>query len=198
MIKESLILRDNDPRCADLESRGYTVVGESWGARLRLSTQTNLDSYRNAVEIALQNGITVRELGPEFASALLELEIINNADYPFTPATSHAIPTLESIRELWKVENKIFGAFAHESLVGAISTSRTGEVVELDFASVLSEYRGKRIGKALAATAILDWVEQAVQVFATGGAAVNEASLGTVRSLGFNVEERWRSYQPPL
>lgn len=30
------------------------------------------------------------------------------------------------------------------------------------------------------------------------GLAVNAASLGTVTSLGFSVEERWRSYQLPM
>ena len=53
----------------------------------------------------------------------------------------------------------------------------------------------KESGKALVAAAILGWVEQGMYLFGTGGASVNEASLGTVLSLGFSVEERWRSYQ---
>jgi GNAT superfamily N-acetyltransferase len=97
-----------------------------------------------------------------------------------------------------EVGNRIYGAFASGSLIGAIATSRSDEIVELDFASILREHRGKGIGKALAAAAILDWVNQGIRVFATGGAMVNEASLGTVKSLGFSVEERWRSYLPPL
>lgn len=198
MIQGTQILRDNDPRCSELEANGFTLVGESWGARLRLPTDSNLDIYREATERMRKNGIRLQELDIEFVEALLELELINNADYPFTPATNRAIPTLESIRVLWKAENRIFGAFTGERLVGAISTSRGSEIVELDFASVLLDYRGKGIGKALAATAILAWLKQGVRVFATGGAVTNEASLGTVRSLGFVVEEKWRSYQPPL
>lgn len=66
-----------------------------------------------------------------------ELEVINNLDYPYTPATAHAIPTFASIRTL-----------------------------------------GERL-------------------FSTGGATVNEASHATARSLGFSVDEQWRSYQRP-
>lgn len=82
--------------------------------------------------------------------------------------------------------------------MGVLATSPRGNLVELDFASILREQRGKGIGKALAAAAIVDWMSQGVRLFGTGGAAINEASLGTVTSLGFSVEERWRSYLPPL
>jgi len=174
MIRKIEIIRDDDPRCLELEASGYTLVGESWGARLLMVEGDGLDIYTKAVNLALENGIELQELGIEFADALLELELVTNPDYPYTPATFHAIPTQESIRELWKVENKIFGAFVDGRLVGAISTSRTEQTAELDFASVLSEYRGKGLGKALAAAAILKWVAQGVEIFATGGASVNE------------------------
>lgn len=198
MIQKIEILRDTDSRCTALEASGYTLVGESWGARLRLDEKADLRSYNQAVHGASTRGIEIQQLGIESAAELLELELINNADYPYTPATFHAIPTLESIEALWNAASDVVGALEGEKLVGVISTSRAGEIVELDFASVLSDYRGMGIGKALAAFAILQWVKQGVEVFATGGASVNEASLGTVRSLGFSVEERWRSYQAPL
>lgn len=188
-------MRDTDPRCADLEASGYTLVGESWGARLRFREGDDLAIYSEAVKRTVEKGVTVQELVAQFAVSLFELELKNNPDYPYTPATSHAIPTIESIRALWRPDNRIFGAFDSGILIGAIATSRRGEIVELDFASVLSNYRGKGIGKALAAAAIIAWERLGVRIFATGGASTNEASLGTVESLGFNVEERWRSYQ---
>jgi len=196
--EEIQILRDNDPRCADLEAKGYLFVGESWGARLFLESDQDLGTYFTAVNLALGKGIGLQELSIEFADVWLSLELINNSDYPYTPATAHAVPTIESIWALWRLDNRIYGAFAFGILIGAIATSHRGEIVELDFASILREHRGKGIGKALAAAAILGWVDQGIRAFATGGAMVNEASLGTVRSLGFSVEERWRSYQPPL
>lgn len=198
MIQETKILQDTDPRCADLEELGYLLVGESWGARLLLGPEQDLGKYIEAVNLALGKGISVQELNVEFRDALLSLELANNPDYPYTPATARAIPTNESIRALWRPGNLVVGAFSEGALVGAISTSGNEKLVELDFASILREYRGKGIGKALAAAAILAWTERGYYLFGTGGASVNEASLGTVMSLGFSVEERWRSYQPPL
>lgn len=195
MNQDIQILRDTDHRCADLEASGYTLVGESWGARLSLDEGIDLKVYLEAVSRVLENGILIQELGIEFADALLELELITNSDYPYTPATFHALPTPESTRSLWSPSNRIFGAIDEGVLIGIVATSRKGNIVELDFFSVLREYRGKGIGKAVASAAILDWANLGIRLFATGGAAVNTASLGTVHSLGFSFEERWRSYQ---
>lgn len=198
MNQETEILRNDDPRCAELEANGYVVVAESWGARLLLEPDQNLGTYFTAVNFALGRGIDLQELDIEFAEDLLELELINNPDYPDTPATSREVPAIESIRSLWREENRIFGAISAGVLIGVLATSRRENRVELDFASVLRNHRGKGIGKALVAAAILEWVKQGNCLFGTGGASVNEASLGTVTSLGFSVEERWRSYQRPL
>jgi GNAT superfamily N-acetyltransferase len=198
LISKTEILQDTDPRCAELEASGYVMVAESWGARLRIGNNEDMANYADAVKKVLALEVHIQELTVEFSDALFELELVNNSDYPYTPATARAVPTIESIQTLWRLGNRIYGAFASGSLIGTIATSRSDEIVELDFASILREHRGKGIGKALAAAAILDWVNQGIRVFATGGAMVNEASLGTVKSLGFSVEERWRSYLPPL
>lgn len=189
------ILRDSDPRCVELELSGYKMVGESWGARLHLHADDDLGIYSNAVDLALKSGVELQELGSGFANALLTLELVNNPDYPYTPATFHDVPTIESIRALWRSGNRIFGALSDGVLVGAVCTSSKEERVEIDFASLLREYRGRGIGKALVAAAIVAWEMTGVRIFTTGGAAQNAASLGTVLSLGFTAEEKWRSYQ---
>lgn len=192
------IVRNDDPRCADLEGSGYILVAESWGARLRIGNDDEMSRFADAINRVLGIEILIEELSADYAVALFELELINNPDYPYTPATSRTLPSIESIRSLWSPENRIFGALSSGVLIGALATSRQETLVELDFASILREHRGKGIGKALAAAAIIEWVQQGVYLFGTGGASVNEASLGTVKSLGFLVEERWRSYQSPL
>ena len=192
------ILRDNDPRCLELESSGYKLVGESWGARLRLGNNGDMAIYTNAINRVLADEVRIEELNADFADALFDLELVNNPDYPYTPATSRALPSIGNIRSLWRQENRIFGAISSGVLIGALATSRRENLVELDFASILRDHRGKGIGKALAAAAILEWVKQGIYLFGTGGASVNEASFGTVTSLGFSVEERWRSYKRPL
>jgi GNAT superfamily N-acetyltransferase len=211
------ILRDTDPRCNELEATGYTLVGESWGARLFLDAEKDLSIYSEAIHKVSENGIHVQELDVSFTDALLKVELINNPDYPYTPATFHSVPTAESTQALWRSDNLIFGAIHNEVLVGAVATSRkrdkdflavaqgvpviafetsrVDEIVEIDFGSLLKEYRGKGIGKAMLAAAILAWAKSGIRIFATGGASINNASLGIVRSLGFSVEEKWRSYQ---
>ena len=45
---------------------------------------------------------------------------------------------------------------------------------------------------------VMSWAgdgEEALLEVTAGGAAVNAASLGLVRSMGFQVEEQWRSYE---
>lgn len=196
LTKKTEILQDTDPRCAELEAAGYSLVGQSWGARL--SVDGDIERFLTAIEKAIRFGIDVRKIWTEFAEEVLRVEIANNSDYPITPATSRPIPTIEVTRELWAPNNLMFGALSDGVLIGVLATSSRESLVELDFASILRDYRGKGIGKALAAAAILEWVGQGIYRFGTGGASENEASLGTVESLGFSIDEKWRSYQPPL
>jgi len=60
---------------------------------------------------------------------------------------------------------------------------------------VLREYRGMGIGASVAAASIIAFAAAGVRTFTAGGAGENNASLGLVRSLGFVVEEQWRSYE---
>ena len=126
-----------------------------------------------------------------------ELEVINNLDYPHTPATAHAIATFESIRTLWKHGNWVFGAFKEEVLVGVVAASKGAKEVNIDFGSVRREHRGLGVGSAIASLAIKTYATLGDRLFSTGGAAVNEASHATARSLGFSVDEQWRSHQRP-
>jgi hypothetical protein len=78
----------------------------------------------------------------------------------------------------------------------------TFEVVRADdprcgFTSVLAAYRRRGIGQAVKAQSILALYADGVRLFGTGGAALNDASLGANLALGYIVEERWRSYAPP-
>lgn len=136
MSQDVQILRDTDPHCDELETAGYTLVGESWGARLLLEGDNDLSIYSEAIRRVLENGIHIQELGVGFAEALLELELINNPDYPSTPATFHAVPTTESTRALWCPDNRIFGAINDGVLIGAVATSRKDKIIELDFGSL--------------------------------------------------------------
>ena len=188
------IIRAEDPRCVAFEADGYVLVGESWGARLRLTEPPELMKISQAVTRAEESGITVQELPVEYADALYDLELANNADYPYTPATFQAPPERDAIRGLWHSGKRIFGALDGGVLVAAAVGQILDGVGDNDFASVLKSHRGRGLGAAVAAASILTFAAEGVRVFSAGGAAVNAASLGLVQSMGFHVEERWRSY----
>lgn len=190
-----VVLRAEDPRCPDLESSGYALVGESWGARLRLAEPPDLPLAAAAVDRAVAMGIDVRELGADAADAVRVLEDANHPDYPFTPATAHVSRNLKRTRALWAEGKRVFGALDGTLLVAVTAIEPAGQHGETKFTSVLVGYRGRGIGSAVKAASILALAADGVRTFDTGGAGVNEASLGANRALGYVIEERWRSYQ---
>jgi GNAT superfamily N-acetyltransferase len=188
------IVRDDDPRRAVLEQAGYTPAGESWGARLRNPDRALLDA---AVLRAAAAGLSVRELDPEYAQALCELETTNSADYPYTPATPHTARDLAGTQNLWLEGGRVFGALDGERLVGATVIQAFEDRAETVFTSVLPDYRAKGIGQAVKAASILALLADGYTLFGTGGAGLNVASLGANEALGYTITERWRSYRPP-
>ena len=189
------IVRAEDPRVANLEACGYRLVGESWGAKLHLAEPPDLTKIEQAVARAEVAGITIQELSVEYADAVYELELANHADYPFTPATFQPPPERESIRGLWDSGKRVFGALDGDVVVAVVVGQIVNDTGDNDFASVLSTHRGRGLGAAVAAASIVAFAKEGVRMFTAGGAAVNAASLGLVNSLGFHVEEQWRSYE---
>jgi len=195
MVPDVQIVQSTDPRVVTLEDDGYRLVGESWGARLRLREPLDLELLRRAVTAATDAGFIIRELDAGFAEALFELELANNADYPFTPATHQASPVRGTIAAFWRDGKRVFGALDHGALVAAVVGQVVDRVGDNDFASVLAEYRGRKVGAAVAAASIIAFASDGVREFTAGGAAANSASLALVRSIGFEIEEQWRSYE---
>jgi hypothetical protein len=191
------VVNSLDPRCQELESLGYTIVGKSWGAHLWLTDPLNLEKYSEKISNLQASGYRVESLPFGFAEQVLELELINNPDYPYTPATAQAIPTYESTKGLWKPGNGIFGAFKEEQLIGVIAASTGSRALNIDFGSVRQNHRRLGVGSAVASLAIITFANLGERHFSTGGAVVNEASQASVKSLGFNVDERWLSYERP-
>ncbi|MFK4083681.1 hypothetical protein ACI2LF_06210 [Kribbella sp. NPDC020789] len=189
-MPDTEIVQDTDPRCAELEAAGYRVVGESWAAHL---VNPDRDLLESAVRRATASGLTVRELGAESAEALHKLEKLNENDYPVTPATHRVVGELETTRALWS-GNRVFGAFDGSRLVGATVIRSHEGSGDTKFTSVLASYRRRGVGQAVKAASILAFLDIGITRFSTGGAAVNDGSIGANQALGYVVDERWRSY----
>ena len=186
------IVRDDDPRCAELEAAGYRVVGESWAVRLSDPDRELLES---AVRRATAGGLTIRELGPESAEILHALEKANEGDYPYTPATHRVVGDLAKTRALWP-DHRVFGAFDGNRLVGATAIRRAGDSGDTRFTSVLASHRRRGVAQAVKAASILAFLDIGITRFSTGGASANQASLQANQSLGYELTEHWRTYAP--
>ncbi len=198
MGNDFVVLREDDPRRADVESRGYTVVGQSWGARLELADAPDLSIFREALSRAERAGICLFELPVSASMELYDLERANTADYPYTPATSHDLLDAEATRDLWNKGFRVFGARDGDLLAGATVIAPRENYAETQFTSVLASHRGRGIGAAVKAASIVACANDGARMFGTGGAAANEASLGVNQSLGYRITERWYSYQAPV
>lgn len=69
----------------------------------------------------------VGDLMQDVAHQVLELELKTNADYPYTPATAHELPTEESTLELWKSGTWIFGTILSLYALGIRNFSTGGQ-----------------------------------------------------------------------
>lgn len=208
VLLETHVLQDDDPDLPGLLRAGFVVVGESWGARLRLAPGRDAAGearLQAAVRDALSAGVRIRELDPSAAgdaADIVALERRTAPDYPYTPATAHHAPELDEVHDWPRRGLRAFGARDADGHLVAVSvgheTYEHGERLgDHDFVSVARDSRGRGIAKGVVAAWILALAADGVRTFATGGAAQNSGSLGMVRALGFAVEERWLSLQRP-
>jgi hypothetical protein len=79
MNSGTVIVNSLDSRCSVLESEGYVVVGESWGAHLMFHVNSDLAVYQQRIDSLELRGFELRELTQESAYQVLELELKTNA-----------------------------------------------------------------------------------------------------------------------
>ncbi|MDY7528353.1 MULTISPECIES: GNAT family N-acetyltransferase [unclassified Cryobacterium] len=191
------VVQVNDPRLKRLTEAGYVVVGESWGARLRLSDPPNLTVLNAAVIAATDQGFLIEELDDSWAPQVTALEALNHADYPFTPATSVPHRDECDVLELWKSGCRLFGAITDGQLVAVSAISLTATRAETEFTSVHRSYRRKGLAVAVKAASVTALAHDGVRIFGTGGAQVNTGSIRMNEHLGYAIEERWLSLTVP-
>jgi|SRR5664280_992842 len=189
-----VLVREDDPRCAELETEGYEVVGYSWGANLRFDVSSDLAIFDERVRRVRNEGFNIRELASDDLGKVAEVELANANDYPESAATHHEMPTIEHLVGMIHGGVRFWGVFLEGRLVAVTSLERKDKRWNTKFTSVLAEYRGRGLGAAVKAASISTLFNEGVRWFSTGGAASNEASLGANRTLGYVLEPTWRTY----
>lgn len=173
------------------------VVGESWGARLRLSDPPDLAVLTAAVVAAMEQGFLIQELDASWAPQVTALEALNHADYPYTPATAVPQRAEPDVLELWGSGYRLFGAIDDGQLVAVSVISLTTARAETEFTSVHRSFRRQGLAVAVKAASITALADQGVRIFGTGGAQVNAGSIRMNEHLGYAIEERWLSLAMP-
>lgn len=195
VLLETHVLQDTDPDLPVLIADGFDIVGESWGAELLLhddaAARQAVAALRAHVEAAIAAGLEVRELVPADAPAIAALDATSWSDVPSTPATVHA-PTTETEAREWAARgHRGFGAFDRGELVGLC----VGAGGDNGYIVVAPTHRGRGVGRAVTAAWMLSAIDAGERALTAGGASENTRSLDLVRTVGFEVTERWLSLQ---
>ncbi len=95
MIAEAAVLRDDDPRIGELQSRGWRIVARSWAAQLN-AVEVHAERSTALVE-GIPNDCVVRELEISDKAVILPLDAATVHDYPCGVATVHNALGLEEV-----------------------------------------------------------------------------------------------------
>ena len=197
MTADVQLVQFNDPRMQDLTEAGYVVVGESWGARLRLSDPPDRAVLTAAVVAATEQGFLIEELEASWAPLVTALEALNHADYPYTPATAVPQRDESDVLELWRSGSRLVGAIDDGQLVAVSVIRLTTARADTEFTSVHRSYRRRGLAVAVKAASITALSDDGVRIFGTGGAQANAGSIRMNEHLGYAIEERWLSLAMP-
>ncbi|MGA1813119.1 GNAT family N-acetyltransferase [Frondihabitans sp. 4ASC-45] len=178
----------------ELLQSGFLPVGESWGARLEVSPSV-LSLCREIVVGAEASAFMCGELGRSDLGDVVHVESLVAGDYPSTPSTVHEAPSLRELEAMCDGGVRSFGIRYEGSLVAVTLVGLAADRAETEFTSVHPEYRRQGLAKALKASSILTLALEGVELFGTGGSAVNEASVRMNAALGYRITERWVSLE---
>jgi GNAT superfamily N-acetyltransferase len=187
------VVREDDPVAAGLLAEGWTVAHRSWGARLR-----QVEPERLRALVGAARGYAIVEAGPEADAGIAALEAAVRQDYPGGPATAPEQHDVAALAALRAGGTRFFAALADGAVVAVTAIRREGDdQAETDFTSVARDHRRRGLAEAVKAASVLALAAEGAQVFGTGGAEENAASLAMNARLGYEVTERWLTLVPP-
>ncbi|NQX35050.1 acetyltransferase [Herbiconiux sp. VKM Ac-2851] len=222
MQRDAVTVRADAPATADLVRAGWTAVASSWAAELRVPVADEAAVVARLERLVARVSplARIRELTPADADAALALDRATLADYPGGPATRHDPLTPTTARPA--AGRRAWGAFPTDAATAAApsllamtftvepAAARASvspvdpepvdpgvEAVETDFTVVARGWRGRGLGSAVKAASVLALLADGHRRFRTGGATENTASLAAAHTLGYTIDERWLTLEPP-
>jgi len=189
-MTQKKILNAATTEAKELQEKGWEVVARSWGAGIDPEL-LEADKLSRFIDEALP--IIIRPLTIADVEAVVEFDEMTFKDFPGDIATKREKPLISD--EATPSEVRLgWGVFSNNQMVGMLYVDivgRHGNGVEIDFYSVNSALKGKGVGKALLATAILKMIAEGIKSIRTGVADENVASITALESVGFVRDEEW-------
>lgn len=177
-----------------MEEEGWVIAGRSWAAQLDSSRVSQA-----AISALLHHDVPggeLRDVRDADVAAVLALDAATCADYPGGIATRH-VPLTETTAKPSPTRGA-FGMFTSTGCaLGVTYLDRDGTTAETDFTVVSSDWRGRGIGRALKAAAVLTLVDDGVCLFRTGGAMENAPIIAINDALGYVRDEEWLTLVAP-
>jgi hypothetical protein len=194
VIAENVVLRDDDPRLPEFQSRGWRIVARSWAAQLNA---VDVDTERlTALIEGMRGERVVRELEISDKAAILTLDAATLADYPGGIATLH--DALSPEQATVSSTRRGFGVTGPDGgLVAMTFVDINGTKVETDFTVVARKWRRQGLATAVKAASVLALLSEHAESFRTGGSDENIASLAANTSVGYTLDEVWSTLTPP-
>ncbi len=187
------VLRRDDPEATRLLAAGWTVVGESWGARLEAGPE---DLPRLDALAAAPEGYRVGLLTADHAADIAALDEATHGDYPTGEAVFHEVVDEAGATALTE-RGVVHGARTASGVLVAVTATRvSGDRVETEFTAVHPAHRRRGLAAAVKAASVAAGVRAGHRHFGTGGAAVNAGSLAMNRTVGYVVTEQWVTLAP--
>jgi hypothetical protein len=165
-----VVLRVADPRRRELETDGWQVVAETWGARLGSIDESRLTELVDRVASIAD----VHELGPDDLSTATDV-----------PAKSDT------------VTRRVFGAVADGTVVARSVIDVGPDGADTVWTVVEEEWRGCGLGTAVKAASVLALAADGVTQFRTAGPAESAAVITANLRMGYVVDEEWVTLSVP-
>ena len=183
----------SDPKCLELEGGGYRVHKQEWAASLDLTSDADLDLFKDRYVATLSHMFEIREIGIEYLEAVYALKMANSHSQFHFLGKDGIAPTLSVLANEWREGNLFFGAFDGDLLIGVLESELRDGRIFLTLCHIDPERKYQGISTGLTSYAILYWVTKGIRHFASCGDQIVPDRQEVLEHLGFNIHDQIRN-----